>query len=82
MITRRIEKGERKGDAKAWPYRGMERVVQQLRKKIDGGLFTLDACRQAHFLFSCSACETSSSAMVKAASKSSALPPSSEIPRL
>jgi hypothetical protein len=30
-----------------WSYPGMEKVVQQLRKKIDGAseLFTLDACR-------------------------------------
>jgi hypothetical protein len=47
IIMRRIEKGERKGDAKVWSYPGMEKVVQQLRKKIDGvsELFTLDACR-------------------------------------
>src|SRR6266481_977058 len=47
MIMRRIEKGEGKGDAKVWSYPGMEKVVQQLRKKIDGvsELFTLDACR-------------------------------------
>jgi hypothetical protein len=47
MIMRRIEKGERKGDAKVWSYPGMEKVVQQMRKKIDGvsELFTLDACR-------------------------------------
>jgi hypothetical protein len=47
MIMRRIEKGERKGDAKVWSYPGMEKAVQQLRKKIDGvsPLFTLDACR-------------------------------------
>jgi hypothetical protein len=47
MIMRRIERGERKGDAKVWSYPGMEKVVQQLRKKIDGvsTLFTLDACR-------------------------------------
>lgn len=47
MIMRRIERGERKGDAKVWSYPGMEKVVQQLRKKIDGvsELFTLDACR-------------------------------------
>ena len=47
MIMRRIEKGERKGHAKVWSYPGMEKVVQQLRKKIDGvsELFTLDACR-------------------------------------
>ena len=39
MIMRRIERGERKGDAKLWSYPGME--------KIDGvsPLFTLDACR-------------------------------------
>jgi hypothetical protein len=44
---RRIEKGERKGNAKVWSYPGMEKVVQQMRKKIDGvsELFTLDACR-------------------------------------
>src|SRR4030095_14856695 len=47
MIMRRIEKGERKGHAKVWSYPGMEKVVQQMRKKIDGvsKLFTLDACR-------------------------------------
>jgi hypothetical protein len=47
MIIRRIEKGERKGDAKLWSYPGMEKLVQTLRKKIDGvsELFTLDACR-------------------------------------
>jgi len=47
MIMRRIERGERKGDAKVWSYPGMEKVVQQMRKKIDGvsELFTLDACR-------------------------------------
>jgi hypothetical protein len=47
MIMRRIEKGERKGDAKVWSYPGMEKAVQQLRKNIDGvsPLFTLDACR-------------------------------------
>lgn len=40
-------KGERKGDTKVWSYPGMEKVVQQMRKKIDGvsKLFTLDACR-------------------------------------
>jgi hypothetical protein len=47
MIMRRIQKGERKGDAKVWSSPGMEKVVQQMRKKIDGvsKLFTLDACR-------------------------------------
>ena len=47
MIMRRIEKGERKGHAKVWSYPGMEKVVQQMRKRIDGvsKLFTLDACR-------------------------------------
>lgn len=47
MIMRRIERCERKGDAKVWSYPGMEKVVQQMRKKIDGvsKLFTLDACR-------------------------------------
>jgi hypothetical protein len=47
MIMHRIAKGERKGDAKLWSYPGMEKAVQQLRKKIDGvsELFTLDACR-------------------------------------
>ena len=47
MIMRRIEKGERKGHAKVWSYPGMEKVVQQMRKKINGvsKLFTLDACR-------------------------------------
>lgn len=47
MIMRRIEKVERKGHAKVWSYPGMEKVVQQMRKKIDGvsKLFTLDACR-------------------------------------
>src|SRR6266850_6448832 len=47
MIMRRIERGERKGHAKVWSYPGMEKVVQQMRKRIDGvsKLFTLDACR-------------------------------------
>jgi integrase len=47
MIMRRIERGEHKGEAKVWSYPGMEKVVQQMRKKIDGvsELFTLDACR-------------------------------------
>jgi hypothetical protein len=47
MIMRGSKKGERKGHAKVWSYPGMEKVVQQMRKKIDGvsGLFTLDACR-------------------------------------
>ena len=47
MITRKIEKGEGKGTAKAWSYPGMEKLVQTLRKKIEGvsELFTLDACR-------------------------------------
>ena len=47
MIMRKIEKGENKGDAKKWSYPGMEKVVQTMRKKIDGvsPLFTLDACR-------------------------------------
>ena len=47
MIMRRIEKGERKGHAKVWSYPGMEKVVQQMRNRIDGvsKLFTLDACR-------------------------------------
>ncbi|MDI3565091.1 hypothetical protein [Bradyrhizobium sp. Arg816] len=36
MIMRRIEKGERKGHAKVWCYPGMEKVVQQMRKKVDG----------------------------------------------
>ena len=47
IIMRRIEKGERKGHAKVWSYPGMEKVVQQMRKKINGvsKLFTLDACR-------------------------------------
>jgi len=47
MIMRRIERGERKGDAKVWSYTGMEKVVQQMRKKVDGvsKSFTLDACR-------------------------------------
>ena len=47
MIMRRIERGERKGDAKLWSYPGVEKAVQQLRKKIDGvsPLFTLGACR-------------------------------------
>jgi site-specific recombinase XerC len=47
MIMRRIEKGERRGDAKVWSYPGMEKVVQQMRKKIHGvsKLFTLHACR-------------------------------------
>ena len=40
-------KGERRGQAKVWSYPGMEKVVQQMRKKINGvsKLFTLDACR-------------------------------------
>jgi hypothetical protein len=47
MIMRKVEKGEAKGTAKVWSYPGMEKLVQQLRKKIDGvsELFTLDACR-------------------------------------
>lgn len=47
MIMRRIERGERKGEAKVWSYPGMEKVVQQMRKRIEGvsELFTLDACR-------------------------------------
>jgi len=47
MIMRRIERGENNGKAKIWSYPGMEKVVQQMRKKIDGvsELFTLDACR-------------------------------------
>jgi hypothetical protein len=47
MIMRKIQKGEGKGTAKVWSYPGMEKLVQQLRKKIDGvsELFTLDACR-------------------------------------
>ncbi|WP_426424218.1 hypothetical protein [Bradyrhizobium genosp. A] len=47
MIMRRIERGGHKGEAKVWSYPGMEKVVQQMRKKIDGMsvLFTLDACR-------------------------------------
>ena|ERR1700752_1859703 len=47
MIMRKIEKGEGKGTAKAWSYPGMEKLVQTLRKQIDGvsELFTLDACR-------------------------------------
>lgn len=47
MIMRRIERGEHKGEAKVWSYPGMEKVVQQMRKKINGvsELFTLDACR-------------------------------------
>jgi hypothetical protein len=46
MIMRRIEKGERKGDAKVWSHPGME--VQQLRRNVDGvsSLFTLDACSE------------------------------------
>jgi len=44
---RKIQKGEGKGTAKVWSYPGMEKLVQQLRKKIGGvsELFTLDACR-------------------------------------
>ena len=45
MIMRRIEKGERKGDAKVWSYPGMEKATcSTLVKKIDGvsPLFTLD----------------------------------------
>jgi len=47
MIMRRIERGEQRGQAKIWSYPGMEKVVQQMRKKIEGvsELFTLDACR-------------------------------------
>jgi hypothetical protein len=47
MVTEAFEKGERKGHAKVWSYPGMEKAVQQMRKKIDGvsKLFTLDACR-------------------------------------
>jgi hypothetical protein len=47
MIMRKIEKGEGKGTTKVWSYPGMEKLVQMLRKKIEGvsGLFTLDACR-------------------------------------
>jgi hypothetical protein len=47
MIMRRIERGEHKGQAKIWSYPGMEKVVQQMRKKVEGvsELFTLDACR-------------------------------------
>ena len=47
MIMRKIAKGEAKGTAKVWSYPCMEKVVQTLRKKIDGvsELFTLDACR-------------------------------------
>jgi hypothetical protein len=47
MIMRRIKRGERKGNTKVWSYPGMEKVVRQMRKKIDGvsELFTLDACR-------------------------------------
>jgi hypothetical protein len=39
--------GEGKGTAKVWSYPGMEKLVQHLRKKIDGvsELFTLDASR-------------------------------------
>jgi hypothetical protein len=36
MIMRRIQKGERKGASKVWSYPGMEKVVQQMRKKIEG----------------------------------------------
>jgi hypothetical protein len=47
MIMRKIAKGEGKGTAKVWSYPGMEKLVQALRKKIEGvsELFTLDACR-------------------------------------
>jgi hypothetical protein len=47
MIMRKIAKGEGKGTAKLWSYPGMEKIVQTLRKKIEGvsELFTLDACR-------------------------------------
>jgi len=47
MIMRKIAKGERKGPAKVWSYPGMEKLVQTLRKKIEGvsEMFTLDACR-------------------------------------
>jgi hypothetical protein len=47
MIMRKIERGEGKGAAKVWSYPGMEKLVQTLRKKIEGvsQLFTLDACR-------------------------------------
>jgi hypothetical protein len=45
MIMGRIEKGEHKGEAKIWSYLRLEKLVQQMRKKIDGvsELFTLDA---------------------------------------
>jgi hypothetical protein len=47
MIMRKIAKGEGKGTAKMWSYPGVEKLVQTLRKRIDGvsELFTLDACR-------------------------------------
>jgi hypothetical protein len=45
MIMGRIEKGEHKGETKIWSYLRLEKLVQQMRKKIDGvsELFTLDA---------------------------------------
>jgi hypothetical protein len=47
IIMRQIAKGGGKGTAKVWSYPGMEKLVQTLRKKIEGvsELFTLDACR-------------------------------------
>src|SRR5229473_3955857 len=47
MIMRRIAEGKGKGTAKLWSYPGMEKLVQTLRKKVEGvsELFTLDACR-------------------------------------
>jgi hypothetical protein len=47
MIMRKIGNGEKKGQAKKWSYPGMEKVVQTMRKQIEGvsSLFTLDACR-------------------------------------
>jgi hypothetical protein len=47
MIMRKVERGESKGTAKIWSYPGMEKLVQTLRRKIDGvsEVFTLDACR-------------------------------------
>lgn len=47
IIMRKIGNGEKKGQAKKWSYPGMEKVVQTMRKQIEGVslLFTLDACR-------------------------------------
>jgi hypothetical protein len=36
MIMRKIGNGEKKGQAKKWSYPGMEKVVQTMRKQIEG----------------------------------------------